>query len=300
MPSAATVNRKVYFFRISEKEKYVPQLEKAIEKIDALPFDTQGRYLPVQGEDTVLALFVTQAKFPIKIQFARIRRDNLPLIENKGSVSGLKIEKDAGIMDWGHIMMFSDGIVAAEFNQDAPRIRRLGQYIMFKSSGIIKESPKFLPLFQRNVIGELEKFDYVTLLELEAKTTDADLIAAGNKSIGDAFRACKEAGTVNRASIILKTQRYKHNNFAEIAKSLFKSAKSRESLLKLKITGNSNGVRKPLDLLDEYLISTEKFLKIDSRYRSIDSDDAFSVIESAYEEKKDIFSDAAVGNDFEP
>ena len=299
MPSAATTTRKVYFFRVSEKDKFVDRLESVVEHIGNLKFDAQGRYMPVAGEDTVLALFVSQHKYPIKVQFARIRRDNLPLIEKRGEISGLDIDEDAGIMDWGHIMMFPDGIVAAEFNQDAPRIRRLGQYLMFKSSGLMQECPKFLPLFQRNVIKELEKFDYASILEIEGKTIDADLIGDGNESIGDAFKACRKAGQVNRVSLVLKNQSYKKNDLLSIAKSLFSNPKSRESLNKLKLYGKSNGARKPLDMLEEYLISTEKFVKKDSRHRSIDSDHAFDIIEQSYNEKRGTFENAAVANDFD-
>jgi hypothetical protein len=53
------------------------------------------------------------------------------------------------------LILFEDGIIAAEFNIDAPRISRLGEYLYFKGRSILPNSPKFKPLFQRKILDEL-------------------------------------------------------------------------------------------------------------------------------------------------
>ena len=72
---------------------------------------------------------------------------------------------------------------------------------------------------------------------------------------------------------------------------------SRESLSKLKVHGRSGDQRRPLDMLEEYLITTEAFLRVDPRFRSISPDDAFRVLEKAYVENKPKFLNAATAND---
>lgn len=269
------VNRKVYFFRLADHAEFVSELEPAFAHIDQLPFNEQGRYQATTGDDTVLALFVTQATYPIMIQFARIRRDNLPLVEREGEITPLALEKNAGLMDWSHIVIFEDGIVAAEFVQDAPRIRRLGQYLMFKAAGLLPSAPRFLPLFQRNVMEELENFENVTLLELEAVNTDAELIAEASPHIGAAFAACREAGGVKRSQIVLKSMGSNGSKLKDLARRLFTNSASRESLIKLKLVGRRDGNRKPLDMLEEYLLTIKSFVTVDPRFKAISSSDAF-------------------------
>jgi hypothetical protein len=120
-----SILRKVFFFRMANAELILDAVRRSIEHIDTLTFDSQGRYLPTVSEDIVLTVFVTRKTFPIRIQFARIKRSDLPLIEDQGTITPLQIASSAGVLDWGHIVLFDDGVVAAEFNRDAPRLARL-------------------------------------------------------------------------------------------------------------------------------------------------------------------------------
>lgn len=291
------ISRKVYFFRLADYAEFHPKLEQCFEEIGKLPFNDQGRYLSTSSDDTVLAVFVTSHKYPIKIQFGRIKRSDLPMVEKAGEISALQIEQEAGIIDWSHIVIFSDGIVAAEFNRDAPRIARLSEYLAFKTRGIIENSPRFLPLFQRAVLEELENFDEVSILEIEALTSDADAIAEADKNLGAAFNACRRAGKIKKTKIVLKSVRERDNDLKGLARRLFRSSASREALTVLKATGRSNGGRKPLDMLEEYLISTEEFMRLDQRTRALSSEHAFGTIERAYIKSRERFASAATAND---
>lgn len=297
MTLLSKVSRKVYFFRLADYAEFADKLESVVAHIADLPFNDQGRYQATSGDDTVLAVFVSSVTYPIKIQFARIRRDNLPLVEREGAITPLALEKNEGLMDWSHIVIFADGIVAAEFNQDAPRLRRLGQYLMFKGGSNLPSAPRFMPLFQRNVMEELENFESVTVLELEALTSDADLIAEGDPNIGAAFKACQKAGNVKKSKIVLKSVRSKDDGLKSLARRLFSNPSSRESFARLKVTGRSGEQRKPLDLLEEYLISVEYFARVDSRFKAISTDDAFRVLQKSYYDNKHKFAGAVTANE---
>jgi hypothetical protein len=73
------------------------------------------------------------------------------------------------------------------------------------------------------------------------------------------------------------------------------NAGSREALTALKARGRTPEGRKPLDMLEEYLVSTEEFMKLD-RSRAISTDHAFSTIERAYEKNKSRLTLAATAN----
>ena len=277
------VARKVYFFRIAHFAEIAGVLEEAVSHVDGLPFNDQGRYLPTASDDTVHSVFVDSSTYPIRLQLARIRRSDLPLVEEGGRISALKLSRQAGIMDWCHIVIHSDGYAVAEFNRDAPRIAALGEYLLFKSAGRIKTAIRFLPLFQKSVLDELEEFEAVTVLEVEAMSTEAEAIKKGDEHIGAAFAACAELGSAKRTEIILKTARQPNADLAGIAKRLFQNPFSRESLTRLKAHGKRNGSRKPLDLLQQYLIKTEDFIRLDPRSKAVNSEHAFDVLERTYE-----------------
>ena len=297
MATARSVSRKVYFFDLAEKAEFLPLLERAVSIIADLPFNDQGRYLPTSKDENVLVLFVTSAKFPIQLQFGRIRRSDLPLIENAGQISPLKIAQGAGILDWSHLVLFEDGILAAEFNRDAPRIARLGEYLYFKGKNSLPSAPKFRPLFQRAILRELEAFETITVLEVEAPTIEAESLALADRNIGQAFNACRKAGHVRKAKLVLKSSVNPVNDLRSLAKRLIGNARSRESVTSLKIWGRTDNGRKPLDLLENYLITTEQFVKIDGRSRAINPDDAFRVLHRAYLENRSRFADAATAGE---
>jgi hypothetical protein len=189
-------------------------------------------------------------------------------------------------------MINADGFAVAEFNRDAPRIAALGEYLLFKSAGRLPAAVKFLPLFQRSVLDELEKFESVTILEIEALTSEADAIKKGDEHIGAAFAACSEIGQVRKTEIVLKTSYQPRLDLKEVATRLFKNSFSRESLTKLRAHGRRGDGRKPLDLLQQYLIRTEDFVRLDPRSKALDSDHAFSVLERAFNGARQSLDDA--------
>ncbi len=286
------VARKVYFFRIAHFGELVPKLEGAIEHIAKLPFNDQGRYLPTSTDDTVHSVFVDSEAFPIRLQLARIRRSDLPLIEEAGQISALELSQKAGIMDWCHVIIYSDGYAVAEFNRDAPRIAALGEYLLFKSAGRITGVVRFLPLFQKSILKELEEFKAISILEIEALTTEADAIAKGDRHIGAAFAACSEIGQVRKTEIVLKTAYQPNLDLKEVAKRLLSNPFSRESLTKLRAHGRKGDGRKELDLLQQYKIQTEDFVRLNPRSKAVDSAHAFSVLERVYGDARSTLDDA--------
>ena len=144
---------------------------------------------------------------------------------------------------------------------------------------------------------ELENFESVTILELEALTSDADLIAEGDQNIGAAFKACQKAGNVKKSQIVLKSVRAKDDGLKSLARRLFSNPSSRESFAKLRVTGRSGEHRKPLDLLEEYLISVEYFARLDPRFKAISTDDAFQVLQKSYYDNKHKFAGAVTANE---
>lgn len=289
------ISRKIYFYRVGNLKEVLPLLPNAFSQIDALPFDAQGRYLQTIDSETALALYVQSSDFPIKAQYARIRRDNLPLIEESGSVEGLKLSEAAGIMDWSHFIIYSDGYVVAEFNHNAPRISRLGEYLTLKARGCLPDAPDFLPLYRRDVIAAINKMDTVTTLEVEAPTNSAEAIREADDDLAAAFSAASHKGQVESARIILK--KADDGWLIATAKKLLSTTSAREALSSLRVTGREDGSSRSHNLFEQYLIGQEEIVLLNERTRAVDSTDAFAALARAYDKHRDLLGDAAVAKD---
>lgn len=297
-PKVDTVNRKVYFFRLAHAMQSLPEVASAVSRIDELPFNENGRYLSVNDEDNLLSLYVDSRQFPLKLHFGRIRRNNLPLIEHGGKFQPLSLRDGAGLIDGCHIVLFSDGIVAAELNQDGPRLRRLGPYLQIK--GMTQQgAPKFLPLYQKDIIDELDRLQSITLLELEIKATDTDLIARADEHLGAAFSACRDAGSSSKTRLVLSATRTRNEALRSLVKRLFINDDSRKLLKRFYVKGQDRPTSQPrgLDLLEEYLVSSQIFIRRGEKSKAIDSEHAYDVIEQAYEENYHRFESAAAADD---
>ena len=147
------------------------------------------------------------------------------------------------------------------------------------------------------MLEELENFQDVTVLEIEALTSDSDAIAEADRNLGDAFSACRKAGKIKKTKLTLKAVREADNDLRGLARRLFSNASSREALTTLKATGRTPFGRKPLDMLEEYLISVEDFVRLDDRSRAIAPEHAFAVIERAYMKNRARLAGAATANE---
>src|SRR3954469_1715999 len=76
---------------------------------------------------------VHDAKLPAKIQFYKVRRDDLPGVDDgKGAHSDLPLEDEEGLAEAIHLMLFPNGIVAAESFGHGPPATRLPLYFKGK------------------------------------------------------------------------------------------------------------------------------------------------------------------------
>src|SRR5437868_9195123 len=126
------VFRKVYFFRIEHFSDIKESLPGAFARIAGLEFSDAGRYRLDKISRVRLAAYPDTEAYPIKVRFCRIRRDNVPQIEQAGDLSQLDLQEDQGLIDISHLIIFEDGYVAAEWNPEGPKLATLGAYIFEK------------------------------------------------------------------------------------------------------------------------------------------------------------------------
>jgi hypothetical protein len=295
------VSRKVYFFRFEHFHLFKDILSGAFQRIENLPFEDGGRYQRDPSNKSRLCVFPDRLDYPLQLRFGRTRRDLLPDIERGGQLKTLELREDEGLIDVCHIIIFDDGYVAAELNHDGPRLAKLGLYL-FEKGNNLPSAPVFLPLFERDIVEVIAGLDNIRVLEVDVPPDSVELLREADDNLAAAVEASARAGASKKIGLTLTADnglsplRLLTETLASIIKA---RPLARKSFKTLKATGYINGssVARYVDILEEKLVSGEIFPRNSPRSRSIDSDQAYALIEQAYKARRDRFAAAAVGNE---
>lgn len=280
-----TVLRKVYFFRVESFDHVVESLPHSLQRIKDLPFDDDGRYHHDSTTRNRFLIYPDAVEYPLKVRFCRLRRDLLPQVESAGNLSDLVLQEDEGLIDISHMMIFSDGFVAAEWNPEGPKIAKLGDYLMFK--GKLNASPKFYPLIEREMVEIIGSMSAINFMEIEVPASNADLVREIDQGLFKALDAAKEIGATKTITLKLKST-MGNVNFEKIINTIVERvsnfSQDRDIFNKVIAggkVGGKGGVKK-VDILETKLVSLEEFEKNSPRSRGIDSESAYSTLEKSY------------------
>lgn len=287
-----TITRRIHFFRVEHAADYIDILPESLQAIDGLPWEGQGRYQPDATDNALLSVLPHSFQYPLRLEFGRTRRDNLPEIERKGIKKTLSIAEDAGLIDVCHIVIFSDGFVAVEYNRDAPRIRKLGEYLMFKGRNL-PTAPRFQRLFERDIAGLVRQMDNIKFLELEILPDNISLVRQADRSLADAFEAQQQVNESKTIGIYFNSRNPSNSRLKQISLALVQAMRGIEgedAFEKLQIRGldPNTGRTRILNLLEDFLVAEVSFVRSSKKARSIDSAAAFAAIEEAYARRREI------------
>lgn len=297
----SSVLRKVYFFKVEHFADVKESLPGAISRIGKLPFDDAGRYRLDPVSRMRLCAFPDSETYPLRIRFGKTRRDALPQVEHQGSLQTLELQENAGLIDISHVVIFEDGFVAAEWNHEGPKLAQLSPYIFEK--GKLNGQPKFLILMERDIVEVVDNLVSVKVLEIELPPDSAELAREADENFYTAIKATEALGATKRIALKLTSDdgsgklRNLARNFAKIIKA---RPYERDRFNGLSINGYdaSSRLRRFVDILESKLVSSEVFTRTSPRSRSIDSEDAYRVIERAYVENHDKLVTAATSTDW--
>ena len=285
-----TVTRRIHFFRVTHPEELLSLLPASLTAIESLPWEGQGRYQPDATDNSLLSVMPHSFEYPLRLEFGRTRRDNLPEIERKGIKKTLSIAEDAGLIDVCHIVIFADGFVAAEFNRDAPRIRKLGEYLMFKGRNL-PFTPRFQRLFERDLADVIREMENVKYLELEIPPDNIALVRQADQSLADAFEAQHQVNQSKTLGLYFNARDPSDGRLKNLGLALVRAMRdvdSDDAYETLQIRGTDPHTRKPrtLNLLEDFLVAEVNFVRSSKKARSINSSAAFSAIEDAYMQRR--------------
>ena len=302
--SMPTVERTIHFFvadagKATSGEPAGFDSRSALAAIDVLPFDDipRGRYQR-DGDGNVLCLF-TSAHHRGAVEFCRIRRTGLPLLESGGHLSELPIAPDAGLSEGIHVLFFAENIVGAVYNHYAPRLPALGPYLYERTRGAIPPVT-FRPLLDSDASRQFDTLGDLRILEFDIRPSFAAIINEASPSLGDAFGAISKLfDSPEIISLVVKAPRHGAfdllSRLAAPMRNILRRHDVRENVERLRLRGKNieTGRVETMDLLRDRFVSTQEIVRMSRRSRSLDPGSAFDAIERAYWSLKDELEMAA-------
>lgn len=300
------VTRKVYFYRAyadiqddGSLTSYDP--EPALTHLDGLEFDEDGRYMP-SGAAEYVCCWIDEGRHPQHIRLGKIRRADLPSLEEGGELRPLEIPEDAGVVEQTHHVFFGHDIVGMLFNFYGPRMASLRRYLKRKHPAT-PDTLQIEPLLRQDVLEQLENFAQLRVLDLKVLRPFIARVEMADESLHEAFEAAADAGAADQVNLVLQPEPYKREWLGRqllgavrhLAELVASDPDIREEVTKFKIKGLNAQTETvdEVDLLHDHLVREKRVLRVGDRSRSIHPESAYTAIHEAYEELGDQLHRAA-------
>ena len=290
-----TIERKIYVYEVdagfSGDKPAIFDPAPVLRYLHDQPYTMDGRYLDM-GDGNIAFAIPKSFEYPQKIIYVLSRRNNLPELERNGNMSPLPIPIDSGLGEKIHVMFFGR-YAAADFNFYGPRATSLATYFALKAKGI---GPKIRlqQLVKGKAVEELKRLDGITVAHFKFHESAMRLVERADASLAAAFRATLEASDADELELILRRKRkggvtrYLSADLFKGVRELAKLPETYEEFDRLATVGVSKVTagRAEVDVLSDQLILKRKMVKMNKRSRAVQSDSAFSEIESAFFEAR--------------
>lgn len=295
------VQRKIHFFSANAGTDDAGNLLHVdltpfLKRIDSLPFN-QRRY-EIDADNNALCILFPYRETYDEIQFCRIRRSDLPMLERRGDISELNIDPDMGLLEPIHIVFFPNNVVGFEYNHYGPRLSRLGRHLHRITDGEVKNLT-FHPQLRNDALRQLERLRDIRIFDFAIRPSYLSQIKECYEDFGIALGAQALLGEeLQRLSLVLSPSKYGR------VSTLYKLKEQIIGLLKmpgfhahaerLQVRGRcfDTGRVETLDLLSDRLVSTKRIMKLNKRSRALDPASAFEAIRDAHHELQPILERA--------
>lgn len=305
--------RKVYFYhaQVGFREdgsaiSYDPN--PALDHIETLSFDDGERYHG-SGEE-VTSCWIDSTNGQGRIRLGKVRRADLPSVEEHGNLSTLDLSDDEGIVEQAHMVFFPDGIVGMLFNFYGPRMARLRAYLKRKHP----ETPDTLsidPLLRQDVVQQLNRFGHIRVLRLKILEPFLARLEDANQSLHRAFETIADLSDAEQYELVLRPKPYERSwidrgglldSVRDLAGLVEGDPDAREEVTGFKVKGfdTENESLDEIDVLRDHLVKAKTVVRLGDRSRSIEANSAYEAINEAYEELREDLEAAAAAIEGEP
>ncbi len=264
--------------------------------IDRLGFSAEGRYLGTG--DTTLCCWVHRTDHPQQFRLGHIRRTGLPLVEEHGRLTDLRIPIDSGLVEVTHVVVFENNIIGADFNFYGPRVGRLSRYLHAKCRGLCGPV-SFEPLLRSNVEAALRRLKSIRLFHLKIRASYAPYMPRVNEHLTATFESAGQLGGVEEVDLILTPKRYSRSGrLRGLLRDTLRLAgdpdlQEAASIFKVRGSRTDTGEMAEVDILRDQLVAEELIMRQSRRGRSLHERSAYEAIMKAYDSLKEELSVAA-------
>jgi hypothetical protein len=283
------VQRNIFFYRVEPGEGQAWRRAEVLRQLEALRGDDRLLDLRNGNYAWVKVDRIPQGGETGRARFFRIRRQNLPGVENEGDVRDLDIPETAGLAEPSHVVFGSNGLIAAEFNSQAPRMSAL-QRLLDRNLGMDIRIGTYL---QGDIVEQLDRLEWIQLCELSIVPTPAleeELRNAGR--YGDAVANLSDPDDARRVYLRLSAERRSGSWTGEIrdfAKRLLGMGADEEMAKVLRLTGYDpvTDEVEPVDLLQQKLLRRTEIERSSERSRALNTSSAYHTVEAALAQVRD-------------
>jgi hypothetical protein len=302
---ADQIERRVYFFRACLRGLDPGGLPYVFDpsgfmRILRLVEQSKNRYLEAE-EGHVLSVWPMEPDVPELLTFGNIQRDALPQIDEGGIWRFLQLPQDAGVLHLSHIVLFPDGVVAAETHQHGPRLSQLSQFVAAKVQGYPPIS--FDPLINRSVVDRLHNLGDLRLVHFRIKRTYQQILNEKGINLAASFEGVDQDQNGETIEVSLRWTGPARRSIVRRALDTIIAAvadpESRPAFERADVRGynSSTGQVESFDLLREQIVTVRKGIRQDERHRVIQSEHMFYQIRTAYTDlRPEIERAVAVGS----
>ncbi len=199
--------------------------------------------------------------------------------------------EESGLAECVHVMFFPENIVGIEYNNDGPRIARIGEYLYVKSQDVCPQVPEFEQLLQRDVVRKLEHMRIIRRFKLKVRESLFSSIEQADESLARAFQAARDLGQAKEIELILSVGRGNGTlgkKVFNMAKRLLTLQNTNIDLISGEIRGyNETGKIEIIDLLNAKLVAEKSIPRQKTRTNVPQSELVYTAIEESYKELKD-------------
>ena len=289
------IKRKIYFYRIHAGLDLTGKpiqydIKKVLENINNLSFQDEARYL--KGEDGFeICCWIDDLSAPQKVRFGKIKRDNLPQFEHRGTLGDLPIAEEDGLAECVHAVFFSDNIVGLEYNYEGPRITSISDYLYTKSKNVCSRLPVFETLLQQDVLKKLERMKTIRKFRLKVRESLFSSVQQADIDLAHTFQSARQLGQAHEIELALSVGRGRGTLGTKVfnmSKRLLMFRDDNSDVVSGEIKGyDENGHMEIIDLLNAKFVVEKRIPRSQTRTSVPQSECVYAAINEAYEVLKD-------------
>lgn len=293
MPRRPQVTRKILFYRLRKVTPAGSSQADTSELFQHLLDRAGAERVVVQswGEGTCLAAWLDREAPPHALRLGLIRQSGLPPKANtSGTLSDLGLNSDEGLAEISHIMLFSGGIVGAEFNFYGPRAYSLTAVVTPDDASI---SYELEPILRSNVQAQLDRLTDIRLFQLRTHASYATTLARASPDLQAAVEAMSRAGNAELVEVVARSGKFSRasigQRFLRIARRIVRLPDFQENIEKFEIRGFDPATERveKIDALHDKLVVERTVVLQDGRSGLVVSDSAYSAVQNAHQLLRD-------------